>query len=142
MSISAAVVLMHELADLGVQLRQDGEQLFYRPDRLVDPALRSRIVASKAGLLEMLALTGSNYSVEVVENAKHLKETGFSATSTMGRRGRAEAPAAPCYECDCTRWWRLRTGSYWVCACCHPPMPPASEIVSYDLETGEEGDGR
>jgi len=42
---------------------------------------------------------------------------------------RPEAKACPC--CGAGSWWRLRPGGPWVCARCHPPLPPPEAIETF-----------
>ena len=33
-----------------------------------------------------------------------------------------------CYACSGSRFWKLKTGNYWICTKCHPPVHEPEEI--------------
>ena len=117
MSVDAALDLLFELQQLGIELVVRGDRIQFRPQRLLSDELRGRLVEHKPTLIPLLTMVGDG---EVDVEAEPFMEL---EPILPPRRG----AGATCSVCWDARWWRIPSGP-WTCGRCHPPLPGLTDV--------------
>lgn len=112
MNTEAAVELLLDLRDSGVEVIADGARLRYRPASAMTPTLRARIKRYRADLLMLLG-----------------EPNAPAVSGSLGVNADISVRRVPCYCCGSRDFWALARVGYFVCGRCHEPDPGTEQIV-------------
>lgn len=126
MSLAAAAMFLAELRQQGIEVEAQGDRLACGPHSALSPALLQRLVEHKPDLLSLLSVCDPTPDPWF--------DRPWPAADQIVRLDSPRIPPdCACFCCDSQSWWRLRgtddpKGRPWVCAHCHPPIPPPDAI--------------
>ena len=134
-----ATTWIKDLAQLGIQLKADGDRLRYAPRSAVTPALAEQIKAHKGELLEILRNPRTCPEMTPRETATaspavseqlggHAPNCNAATEHDLGPSGPDGWPVncvdpdelTPCRECNTLELWQSLAGN-WHCHNCNPP---------------------